>query len=103
MNIDAKTANEEYSLPCAEALLAGTLALMTGHVQACCDRQRGLMGLKITDNLSRLAAHPRLTPQFRTMLWNLRARWQLQLQQHGDVAPSEPDRRLWHRESSSVQ
>ena len=24
-------ADEEYEMPCAEALLAGTLALMTGH------------------------------------------------------------------------
>ncbi len=28
--------NEEYTMPSAEALLAGTLALMTGHVQASC-------------------------------------------------------------------
>lgn len=103
MNTDTMTANEEYSLPCVEALLGGTLALMTGHVQACCDKQRGLMGLKIANNLSRLAEHPRLTPQFRTMLSNLRARWQQQLQQLGDIAPSEQDRRLWHRESSSIQ
>ena len=46
-------ADEEYSLPCAEALLAGTLALMTGYVQACCDSHRDAMGRKIAANLYR--------------------------------------------------
>ena len=45
--------DEEYSLPCAEALLAGTLALMTGYVQACCDSHRDAMGRKIAANLYR--------------------------------------------------
>ena len=33
----------EYEMPSVEALLAGTLALMTGHAQSACARQRGLM------------------------------------------------------------
>jgi hypothetical protein len=46
--------DEEYSLPCAEALLAGTLALMTGYV---------------------LGQSDVFTPHFRTMLCNLQNRW----------------------------
>ena len=34
-------ADEEYVLPTAEALLAGTLALMTGHAQSQDPEQRG--------------------------------------------------------------
>src|SRR3989344_4516252 len=48
--------DEEYSLPCAEALLAGTLALMTGYVQACCDSHRDALRRKIAANLPLLAA-----------------------------------------------
>ncbi len=46
--------DEEYSLPCAEALLAGTLTLMSGHMQACCDTHREAMGRKIIANLQLL-------------------------------------------------
>lgn len=34
MNENAPTGDTEYQLLCAEALLAGTLALMTGRAQA---------------------------------------------------------------------
>ena len=48
---DPLVSAEEYSMPCAEALLASTLALMTGYVQACCDDHRDAMGRKIVANL----------------------------------------------------
>ena len=67
--------DEEYSLPCAEALLAGTLALMTGYVQACCDSHREAMGHKIVTNLQLLGQSDVFTPHFRTMLCNLQNRW----------------------------
>lgn len=78
--------DEEYSLPCAEALLAGTLALMTGYVQACCDSHREAMGHKIVTNLQLLGQADVLTPHFRTMLRNLQSRW---VKQCG-AAPAEP-------------
>lgn len=100
MNTDIQPlADEEYPMPCAEALLAGTLALMTAHAQACCDGHRAQMAAKIVDNLSRLAEHPLLTPQFHTMLWNLRTRWQLQREHQ----PAERDARLWHAGPGSLQ
>ena len=80
------TCDEEYSLPRAEALLAGTLALMTGYVQACCDSHREAMGHKIVTNLQLLGQADVFTPHFRTMLRNLQSRW---VKQCG-AAPAEP-------------
>lgn len=76
--------DEEYSLPRAEALLAGTLALMTGHAQACCDTHRQTMGRKIVSNLQMLAHTGMFTPHFGTMLRNLQDRWSVLA---GDARP----------------
>lgn len=103
MNTDIHmTSDEEYHLPCAEALLAGTLALMTGHVQACCDDHRQLMNAKIVANLAHLAEHPILSPQFRTALGNLRTHWQV-LERQRAAVPAAGDPRLWFATPSSVQ
>lgn len=104
-DMPAATADEEYSLPCAEALLAGTLALMTGYVQAC-DTHRDAMGRKIVANLQNLARFDTLTPHFRTMLWNLQTRW---VRQVGEAEPSaaltaaEQRRALWHTAPDALQ
>ena len=73
-------ADEEYSLPPIEALLAGTLALMTGcaqHSGPVC--QRELMVGKVVSNLSELSQHPALSPPMRVLLGRLNARWLLEL------------------------
>ena len=108
MNTDVHLQNnldgvEEYTMPCAEALLAATLALMTGHVQACCDGRRDLIAKKVVTNLFFLAQHPLLSEQFKTMLWNLRTRWEVQVENHMAVQPAERDQRLWHAGPSVVQ
>lgn len=103
MNTDIEmSGEEEYHLPCAEALLAGTLALMTGRAQACCDNHRQLMTGKIVANLSQLAEHAILSPQFRAALWNLHTHWEV-MQRQGHAAPAERDTRLWHASPSSFQ
>lgn len=103
MNTDIEMdGDEEYHLPCAEALLAGTLALMTGHAQACCDNNRQLMNAKIISNLSQLAEHALLSPQFRAALRSLRAHWQV-MQRQRAAAPSTPDPRVWHAGPSTTQ
>lgn len=103
MNTDIQmTADEEYHLPRAEALLAGTLALMTGHVQARCDGHRELMNAKIVANLAHLAEHPVLSPQFRAALGNLRTHWQLLARRQAPV-PAAGDPRLWLASPSAVQ
>lgn len=97
--------DEEYSLPCAEALIAGTLALMTGFAQAEEPQREALRG-KIAAHLQSLAGLAVLTPHFRTMLSNLCDRW---AQSQGEGAPlsmdrpSERERRLWHAAPETLQ
>ena len=71
---------EEHELPCLEAVLAGTLALMTGYSQAMQAEldpgQRLHLGQKIGDNLTLLVDQPSLSTGFRQVLFGLRARWQ---------------------------
>lgn len=67
--------DEEYSLPCAEAVLAGTLALMTGYMQACGGPQRDAMGHKIAAGLQDLACSGQFTPHFCALLGSLQRRW----------------------------
>ena len=87
---------ENYTLPCAEALLAGTLAVMTGHMQACCDGHRNLMVRKAVANLAQLSQHPLLSPDFKALLWQLRGRWEQQLQAQARQAP------MWHASPNTV-
>jgi hypothetical protein len=102
-SIPATHPNEEYTLPCAEALLAGTMALMTGHVQACCDAHRDAMARKIVSNLTALAEDPRLSPGFKTLLRALRQRWQSQWQGVGLAQWPAAERTLWHSSPEAVQ
>lgn len=81
-------ADDEVVLPAAEALLAGTLALMTGYAEHrppapptpgeppvdCAGRH--LLAAKVASNLFFLSEHPLLSPAFRSTLWRLRAHWQ---------------------------
>jgi len=102
--------DEEYSLPCAEALLAGTLALMTGHMQACCDTHREAMGRKIIANLQLLGQMDAFTPHFRTVLWSLQGRWAQQGAQtdressaRTDLSAAELKRALWVAAPETLQ
>ena len=71
---------EEHELPCIEAVLAGTLALMTGYSQALQaelhPHQRVQMGEKIGDSLALLIQHPQLSLGFRQVLIGLQSRWE---------------------------
>lgn len=112
--------------PSAEALLAGTLALMTGYAQGCCEGHREMMAKKIVSNLSMLALHPGTAPAFKAMAMNLHGLWSRLLQQleplptPGDAEPAEvpqatarpapaaipqPDqhRVLWHTTPETLQ
>lgn len=108
----------DQDMPSAEALLAGTLALMTGISQGCCDTHRDLMASKIIANLTLLSDHPMASSGFRATVGNLRVLW-LRLQQQGqapasadqakvtsgDGGPLRPDRHraLWHTTPEAVQ
>lgn len=70
---------EEYELPCSEAVLAGTLALMTGYGQSLqAERdpaQRLAISLRVAHNLDRLATQPALSEPFRALSGKLAALW----------------------------
>jgi hypothetical protein len=69
---------DNYHMLQTEALLAGTLALMTAHAQCTCPKaisNKDLMTKKIISNLSQLVSHANLTEQFRMMLGNLQNMW----------------------------
>lgn len=97
--------DEEYTLPSMEALLAGTLALMTGYAQSARDcPHRALMARKLVSNLLYLSAHPQLSPPMQIMVANLRTRWQLELENTAEATASQ--RRptpLWHPVPTRVQ
>ena len=78
--MEADPTVEEYELPCGEAVLAGTLALMTGYSQALQAEhdpaQRLLISLRIAQNLERLAGQAALSAPFRALSGKLAALWQ---------------------------
>lgn len=94
---------EEYTMPCSEAILAGTMALMTGHVQTCCSAHREAMAGKIVSNLAALAADPLLSPGFKTLLWSLCQRWQSHNQGAGLAHLAAGQRGVWHSSPETVQ
>lgn len=107
LNPSPADTTEEHVMPCAEAMLAGTLALMTGYAQQGDAGVRSLMARKVVSNLFFLAGHPHLSDAFRTMLGNLRAHWQAEVSKAGqpaalDLRPAAPQH-LWHATPVAVQ
>jgi hypothetical protein len=104
-NHHTETADEEYTMPSVEALLAGTLALMTGYAQSAREcPHRPLMAGKLVSNLLYLSAHPQLSPPMQTMLSNLRTRWQLELEHSADAKAADiTPTPLWHPVPAGVQ
>ncbi|WP_341909916.1 hypothetical protein [Polaromonas sp. YR568] len=111
MNETELPETDEFVMPCAEAMLAGTLALMTGHAQSRCVNQRTLMGRKVLSNLFSLGQHPRLSPNFRVVVQRMHQHWDVLINaQEQAEAPTLlnvddllPERRLWHPTASTVQ
>jgi len=94
-------AANEYELPSAEAVLAGTLALMTGYAQSPDDEVRQLMAHKVIVNLQRLTEHPQLTEAFRTLLCQLACLWRQRLA--GPALPAGPSAWGWHDSPGMLQ
>jgi hypothetical protein len=91
------SASSEYLLGSAEALLAGTLALMTAIAQGCCGEHRAAMQRKVLANLAELEQHPDVSQQFQAVT--------AQLQQHWAALAGQgaTDPRLWQRAAGGVQ
>jgi hypothetical protein len=100
----APSTEEEYVLPCAEALLAGTLALMTAYAQGSphCNG-RPVMAAQLVSNLIRLSHHPAFTPTMRAVLSRLCGSWQQQVSGITFAEPTEQSTALWHGTPQSVQ
>jgi len=94
---------ESYHLPSAEALIAGTLALMTGYVQAeaFCER-RLLLARKLVRNLDSLAQHPQMSLPMQTLLCRLQGHWRTEIDRCAD-APDREASPLWHPVASGLQ
>lgn len=100
----APCCDEEYTLPSVEALMAGTLALLTGYAQSAPDcAHRPLMAKKVVSNLFFLAGHPQLSAPMQTMLANLRTRWQLELEKDAPAQHASAPRALWHGAAEAIQ
>ena len=105
---DAEThSDEEYRLPCTEALLASTMALMTGHAHTAEAPYRDAMARKIIVNLQALSQMPGLTEHFCTMLRGLQTHWAPKAERHAaEAALRDPEPRpqaLWHAAPEALQ
>lgn len=104
MHTEVKTnPDESYVLPGGEAVLASTLALMTGHTQAGCCAHREAMAAKIVSNLNALSQDPLLSPGFQALLWSLCQRWQRQGSTPVLMHAAAVERGLWHSSPQAVQ
>lgn len=92
----------EYLMPCAQALLAATLALMTGHAQCEQALQRTLMAKKIRSNLFFLAENPTLSPAFRVIAQRMHKAWDAFLHEPTTHTAASPDA-VWVSAPASVQ
>lgn len=93
-------------MPAAEALLAGTLALLTGLAQAGARDMPAAahaeaMRAKVVSNLHALADHPGLSAPMRQMLLRLHSRWQAEMGVPADTRL--PERALWLPSPAALQ
>lgn len=96
--------SEEYLLAHSEALLAGTLALMTGQAQASCREARCLMTHRICANLRELGQHPALNPDFRAAVRRLHEHWcRMEAELSGSSSVSERTADQWLPPSQRLQ
>jgi hypothetical protein len=85
----AQESVNEYAITGLEALLAGTLALMSAYAHGACRAHQPLISGKILSNLCCLQAQTALSPEFRQVLSQVGQSWQQhRLTQSGDQAPA---------------
>lgn len=93
------------ALPSLEALIASTLALMTGYAQAQDGTgHRELMAGKLVLHLQTLSQHTGLSAPLRHMLAGLQMRWQMQLELAACATPTAlSPTPLWHVAPGQIQ
>jgi hypothetical protein len=105
MNSHQKAPSDCADFP--EAAIAGTLALMTCHVQCVEAKSRDELAQHVLNNLSKLSCHPQISVNFKSMLLGLHMRWQIQLQNQAErsqfAPPPHGDTRTWLPTPNSVQ
>jgi hypothetical protein len=103
------TSNDnEFDISGVEAMLAGTLCLMSAysHCQCSNENNQDLIGLKIVSNLTCLQYQNSLSPEFRRVLGKMCDAWrQHSLRQMPEHEASNPvaSTPLWHRAPDAVQ
>jgi hypothetical protein len=96
----------EFDISGLEAMLAGTLCLMSAYSHCHCQsgkdgsNNQGLIGLKIVSNLTCLQYQNSLSPEFRRVLSKVCESWR----QHSMLTLAEnPQDTHWHQAPSTVQ
>lgn len=97
----ASGSTAEFLLANPEALLAGTLALMTGLIQGCCEEHRPMIRRKVIANLAELERHTGLSPQFRAVASHLQQHWFAL--DAGKAPQACGDRKLWQEPAGTIQ
>lgn len=94
---------DEFELPCRDALLGATLALMSAYSRPEPDSalpeaaRRRLIARKVLSNLFFLRAHPTLPPGLRDVAHALHGHWEQIVAAADDpAAPTTPDPRPAH-------
>lgn len=96
-------ADEEYTLSSAEALMAGTLALMTGFAQADGAHAQA-MARKIAENIHQMSQLADLSVSMRHMLMHLLPRWQQAAASPAVSAANPlPERARWLSSPATLQ
>jgi hypothetical protein len=101
----------EFDISGLEAMLAGTLCLMSAYSHCKCDNEnnKGLIGLKIVSNLTCLQYQSSLSPEFRRVLSKVCDSWrQHSLLAHTDNSQeargtTAPQAANWHVAPSAIQ
>jgi hypothetical protein len=102
---------KEFDISGLEAMLAGTLCLMSAYSHCKCgtENNQGLIGLKIVSNLTCLQYQSTLSPEFRRVLSKVCDSWrQHSMLVQTDIASNAPADATplsasWHVAPSTVQ
>lgn len=102
-DVEFEESSQEYVMPCAEAVLMATMALMTGHAQNTNEQHLQWMARKIGANLEILASHPNLSEGFRKALKRLVSSWDQQSAKTATVSVSAVDPARYLPAATAIQ